>query len=197
MAAGSLFASLRTGAQNLFTQAADGTGAATQLTESPNTQRPTSLSPDGTRLVFYENNPKTDWDVMQLRLDGTHEITPLVQTPFAERNGEDLAATAAGWRTRRTTRGRSKSTCSRFPTSPVARRLVSTGGGTQPLWAQEQPRAVLLRAERCADGRRAWDGGRRGPPRMPVKLLEAALLYRHDRTGRSDATTSPPTVSGF
>ena len=54
-----LFSSERAGARNLFAQAADGTGAITRLTESPNAQHPTSVSPDGTRLVFTENRPTT------------------------------------------------------------------------------------------------------------------------------------------
>ena len=61
----------------------------TRLTESANAQFPTSVSPDGTRLVFTEIATATAaGDVLQLRLDGTHAVTPLVQTPFSERNGE-------------------------------------------------------------------------------------------------------------
>ena len=83
------FSSERDGARNLFAQAADGTGAVTRLTESANAQYPTSISPDGTRLVFTEIAAATSAsDVLQLELDGTHAVTPLVQTPFSERNGE-------------------------------------------------------------------------------------------------------------
>ena len=83
------FASQRAGPNNLFVQAADGTGAITRLTENPNAQSPTSVSPDGTRLIFTETMPKTGEDLMDLRLDRTPSTPePLVQTPFAERNGE-------------------------------------------------------------------------------------------------------------
>ena len=48
----------------------------------------TAVSPDGRRLIFTEDSdPKTGDDVMQVELDGTHRVTPLVQSPFAERNG--------------------------------------------------------------------------------------------------------------
>ena len=83
-----LFSSSRAEAVNLFAQAADGSGDVTRLTTSPNIQHATSVSPDGTRLVFTETAPTTGPDVMQLRLDGTHAVTPLVRTPFTERNGE-------------------------------------------------------------------------------------------------------------
>ena len=49
-----IFSSERAGARNLFWQAADGTGAVERLTESPNTQYPTAVSPDGRRLIFTE-----------------------------------------------------------------------------------------------------------------------------------------------
>jgi hypothetical protein len=38
-------------------------------------------------VVFTERSLKTGEDVMVLRLDGTHQVTPLVQTRFNERNG--------------------------------------------------------------------------------------------------------------
>jgi Tol biopolymer transport system component len=49
-----LFSSNRAGGVNLFAQAADGSGDVTRLTKSPNVQHATSVSPDGTRLVFTE-----------------------------------------------------------------------------------------------------------------------------------------------
>ncbi|HKQ50622.1 MAG TPA: protein kinase [Phycisphaerae bacterium] len=55
---------------NLFRQPADGTGDAERLTTSDNRQIPNSFSPDGSILVFSEFNPKTDTDIMYVRLDG-------------------------------------------------------------------------------------------------------------------------------
>jgi len=72
--------------QNLFRQLADGTGEAERLTTGDNFQTPSSFSPDGSILVFVENNPKTEGDIMYLRLDG-EERKPEVflATPFNER----------------------------------------------------------------------------------------------------------------
>ena len=61
-----IFSSQSTSAGNLFSQAADGAGAAERLTESPNLQSPTGISPDGRTLIFTETFPKTGADVMQL-----------------------------------------------------------------------------------------------------------------------------------
>ena len=74
-----IFSSQRTGAGNLFWQTADGAGPAERLTESPNIQLPTAVSPDGRSLIFTETAPTTGEDVMQLTLDGAHSVTPLVQ----------------------------------------------------------------------------------------------------------------------
>ncbi|MSO83194.1 MAG: hypothetical protein EXQ53_07855 [Acidobacteria bacterium] len=81
------FASQRAGAINLFWQAADGTGAADRLTEGRNTQNPSSISADGTQLLFGEQGrPSTD--VQVLALAGERRVTPLIATTFTERNGE-------------------------------------------------------------------------------------------------------------
>jgi Tol biopolymer transport system component len=50
------------GVMNLYSQAADGTGAVERLTESLNIQRASAVSPDGT-VVFTETSPKTGEDV--------------------------------------------------------------------------------------------------------------------------------------
>jgi hypothetical protein len=50
-----LFSSERTGARNLYWQAADGTGAVERLTESPNQQNAVAVAPDG-RWLAYEAN---------------------------------------------------------------------------------------------------------------------------------------------
>ena len=83
-----IFSSDRLGIRNLFWQMANDTGAVERLTESGNRQSATGVSPDGRRLIVTETGQKTaEMDVMQVELDGTHRVTPLVQTPFNERNG--------------------------------------------------------------------------------------------------------------
>ena len=78
----------RTGARDLFWQAADGTGAVERLGESPNVQHASAVSPDGRLLIFFGVGPEDrrgrDADGT---MDGTRRVTPLVQSSFAERNG--------------------------------------------------------------------------------------------------------------
>ena len=72
---------------------------------------------------------------MQLSLDGTRRVTPLVQTPFAEQNG--ILSPDGRWLAYEANdSGRLEVYVRPFP--DVSRGLwqVSTGGGTRPLWAR-------------------------------------------------------------
>ena len=129
------FSSERAGARNLFWQAADGTGAVERLTESPNLQNAVAVSPDGTRLTFTETSPKTGADVMQVQLDGTHRVTPLVQTAFAEQNG--IISPDGRWLAYEANdSGQFEVYVRPFPDVNSGHWQVSTGGGTRPLCAR-------------------------------------------------------------
>jgi eukaryotic-like serine/threonine-protein kinase len=130
-----LFSSARAGSVNLFAQAADGSGDASQLIKSPNVHHATSVTPDGTRLVFTETAPATGPDIMQVRLDGTHAVTPLVQTPFSERNAE-VSPDGRWLAYEANDTGRSNIYVRPFPDVASGLWQVSTEGGTRPLWAR-------------------------------------------------------------
>lgn len=170
-----LFGSARAGTMNLFAQAADGTGAVTRLTESPNDQRPTSVSPDGTRLVFYESSPKTGSDVMQLRLDGAHQVTPLVQTPFIERNGE-ISPDGRWLAYEANDAGPFEIYVRPFPDVAGGRWQVSTGGGRQPLWARSGQELFYL-APTGALMRVGVARGATWTATVPAKLLDEGRYY--------------------
>ena len=86
-----LFRSQRAGPQNLFWQAADGTGTVERLTESANLQHGSAFSPDGTRLVFREETPTTGEDLMVLALEGGRRA----QTPSPGIGGPARSSTSA------------------------------------------------------------------------------------------------------
>jgi hypothetical protein len=140
-----------------------------RLTQSPNAQFPTSLSPDGTRLVFTENATAAE-DVLQLRLDGTHVVTPLVQTPFSERNGE--ASPDGRWLAYEANdSGRFDIYVRPFPDVSSGHWQVSTDGGTRPLWARNSQELFYL----TPAGALMRVGVGRGPTWVataPTKLFE-------------------------
>ncbi len=148
----------RAGAQNVFWQAADGTGAVERLTDSPNSQTPTALSPDGRRVIFMEANPKTGQDVMQVELDGTHRVTPLVQSPFTERNG--VVSPDGRWLAYEANdSGRFEIYVRPYPNVNSGHWQVSTGGGTRPLWTRAGQELVYV----SPDGALMRVGVVRGP----------------------------------
>jgi serine/threonine-protein kinase len=130
-----IFSSERAGTRNLYWQAADGTGAVERLTDSPNAQVPTAVSPDGSRLIFTETGPKTGDDVMEIQLDGTHRVRPLVQSSFIERNG--IVSPDGRWLAYEANdSGRVEISVRPFPDVNSGHWQVSTAGGTRPLWAR-------------------------------------------------------------
>ena len=141
-----LSSSEREGGRNLFSQTAEGSGATTRLTRSPNAQFPTSVSPDGTRLVFTEIATATQaGDVMQLRLDGTRAVTPLVQTPFSENNGE-VSPDGRWLAYDANDSDRFEVYVRPFPDVTKGVWPVSTDGGTRPLWARNGKELFYLAA---------------------------------------------------
>ena len=181
-----VFSSDRAGMNNLFSQAADGTGDIERLTESPNIQFPSAVSPDGARLVFSELSPTTGTDVMALRQDGPHQVLQLVRTPFDERNG--IVSPDGRWLAYESNESGSFETYVRpFPDVTRGRSQVSTNGGTQPLWARDGRElfyfapdgALMCVAVGGGDRSAAALGSPSGPPwsaGAPTKVLEARYV---------------------
>jgi serine/threonine-protein kinase len=168
---------------NIFAQAADGLGDVTQLTKSPNVQHATSFSPDGTRLVFTENALTTGQDVMQLRLDGTHAATPLVQTPFNERNGE-VSPDGRWLAYEADDSGRYNIYVRPFPDVSSGYWQVSTDGGTRPLWARNSRELFHL----SSTGGLIRIGVAPGPmwaPTAPTRLFEGPYGAGANQAGRT------------
>ena len=131
-----VFSSDRVGARELFVKAADATGAVERLTDGPYSKYATDISHDGRRLIFTEESPKTNDDIMELRLNGaTSAPMPLVQSSFAERNG--VISPDGRWLAYEANdSGRGFQVSVRpYPDVNSGQWQVSTTGGTRPLWA--------------------------------------------------------------
>jgi len=173
-----VFASQTDGAAgNIFWQAADGTSAAERLTDTATAiERPSAVSADGARLVFWQGAPTTANDVMMLTLGKDRKIEPLVQTPFSERNGE--VSPDGRWLAYESNEsGQFEVFVRPFPDTNTGRWQVSTSGGTQPLWARSGQELFYL----APDGtlmsvpltrRPEWAAG------TPARILEGRYYYR-------------------
>ena len=126
---------------NLWWIRADGGGDAQRLTESKNAQIPSSWSPDGKILAFFESAPATAYDAMTMSVDGNEKSgwklgqpKPFVNTPFNELlpafspDGRWIAYESSE-------SGTYEIYVRPFP-GPGGRWQVSAGGGTYPIWSR-------------------------------------------------------------
>ena len=130
------FASNRDGTMNLFWKAADGTGAVERLAESSNPQRPQIFSPDGTMLMFRENDPRTNADLGVLSIDAEGAFEPLLATAFDEMN-LDISPDGLWLAYESNESGQSEVYVRPFPDVDTGRWQISREGGSQPLWAPD------------------------------------------------------------
>jgi hypothetical protein len=89
---------------------------------------------------------------MQVTVTGTHTVTPLVDTPAAERNG--IVSPDGRWLAyERTTRGHSRSMCGRIPTGERPLAGLDRRWDAAPLVAR-RARVVLRVVGQWSDARR-------------------------------------------
>jgi serine/threonine-protein kinase len=175
-----IFGSDRAGASNLYWQAADNTGMVERLTESPNGQWPTGMSPDGTRLVFREET--SSWDLLALTLDKDRRAEPLVQGPmYSERNGE-ISPDGRWLAYDSNESGRFEIYVRPFPDVNSGRWQVSTTGGSRPLWARNGQELFYV----AVDGslmRVAVESGPSWRAGTPAKLFDNTYAWEIGGTG--------------
>jgi tRNA A-37 threonylcarbamoyl transferase component Bud32 len=125
-----IFFSQRGSEPGLFWQRADGSGSAERLgTGAP----PTGVTPGGTHVLFAATGNR---DLVMGALDGTHRVEPLLQDPSVERNG--IVSPDGRWLAYESDRsGRFEIYVRPFPDVDGGQWLISTAGGTRPLWAPD------------------------------------------------------------
>ena len=131
-----VFSSPREGPSNLFRKAADGTGTVERLTESSNIQYAYSFSADGEALLFREDQPDTGDALHILSLAGDRAVETLVATQFRERNAE-LSPDGHWMAYQSNASGQDEVYVRPFPAVDEGQWMISTDGGTHPLWAPD------------------------------------------------------------
>src|SRR6185295_10735678 len=84
------FSSTRNGAENVFWQAADGTGVQEPLTEGSGVRVPSAFTPDGQHLIFIEPaTPPHDLGIIDVAgPTASRKREPLLRASYSETNGE-------------------------------------------------------------------------------------------------------------
>jgi Tol biopolymer transport system component len=166
--------------RNLFRRPADGTGTAEQLTPGTVAQFPSTVTPDGTALIFRAQTPprkpgtRPGTDLLFLPLKGERRPRPLMPTPFDEMNAE--VSPDGHWLAYQSNEsGLNQIYVRPFPNVDAGKSQVSTSGGTQPLWARNgselfyESMGVLMRVPVTRGS--TFEAG------TPLKLLDGAYLF--------------------
>ena len=129
------FTAQRDGTENIYWQAADGSGSAEPLSEGETLRGPKSFTPDTTRLVFTQPLAPP-YDIGVITIDGDRQVEMLLETSFSETNGE-LSPDGEWLAYESTESGQSEIYLRPFPDVQTSRQQVSTGGGSRPLWSRD------------------------------------------------------------
>ena len=119
----------------VFAQAADGTGVAEPLTNSANSMSPSSVSPDGTRVVIHEITLNDrDSNLALLTLGPKRRVEPLLQTQFRESDGE-ISPDGRWLAYQSNDSGQDQIYVRPFPNVNDGRWPISPAGGSRPVWS--------------------------------------------------------------
>jgi len=128
-----LFGWQKSVASNLFWQPYDGSSPMERLTTGEYNQFPGSLSSDGKTVALVETHPDTGYDISVLDVP-SGRVTPFLNTK-SEEEYPDFSPDGRWIAYSSNESNRAEVYVRPFP-GPGMKRLVSTEGGSQPLWAR-------------------------------------------------------------
>ena len=138
-----VFASTREGNWDLYSISAGGGGELEKLLERDGMQAPMSWSPDGNVLAFWDRSPDMEQDIWMLPLGGPP--VPFLNTPFNETSGR-FSPNGRFFAYVSDESGREEVYVVPYPV-PDGRDIISTDGGTEPVWAHSGDELFYRRGE--------------------------------------------------
>jgi Tol biopolymer transport system component len=157
-------------------------GATERLTDSPDMQLPTSITRDGTMVIFHSFTKS----VQALRLDGRHETVTLIETPVEERNGEIspdgrwLAYEAENT----SVPGQLNIAIRAFPEVNRGVWQVTTDGGTFPAWSRNGRELFYVAPDGSIAAVSVQPSGTTWRMGTPTKLFRGPYAFREAALGR-------------
>ena len=119
----------------LFVKAADGTGIAERLTDSPNDLWAMDVSPDGKHVVMRENLSSRG-DLLVMAMEGERQVEGLLETAFSE--SDAAIAPDDRWLAYQSNEsGQNEIYVRPFPDIDGGKWIASADGGTTPRWNPE------------------------------------------------------------
>jgi len=159
------FSAQKDAAENIYWQAADGTGTAERLTQGPLPQVAFSFLPDGTRLIYGQPDA-APFDIGIVDLKGEHKSELVLHEPFSETNAE--FSPDGKWIVYESDEsGKNEIYVRPFPNTNGGRWQISVGGGTRPVWARNGRELFYLSNNKVMSVSIASDGSfAAGNPQM-------------------------------
>jgi serine/threonine-protein kinase len=151
------------------------------------------VTPDGARVVFSREGR----DLMMLALDGTRppagsgrgepvqrRVEPLLETPFTERNG--VVSPDGRWLAYESdSSGRFEIYVRPFPDVRAGQWLISTAGGTRPLWAPSGQELFYVGSDGALMAVRVEARGSAWGASSPARVVEGPYLTMGGNAGRT------------
>jgi hypothetical protein len=154
-----------------------------ELFSNAGARAPSGVTPDG-RVLFGAR------DLMMVALDGTRRMQPLVETPYAERNG--VVSSDGRWLAYESnSSGQFEIYVAPFPNASTRQWLTSTGGGTRPLWAPSGQELFYVAPDGAIMAVRVDSRGDTWGAGSPAKVVEGPYV-----TGGGTARTHDVSTDG-
>jgi serine/threonine-protein kinase len=155
----------------MWAMATDGTGTPELLLDKTNPQLATSVAPDGF-LVFNEltSVAKVDVDILRMKLQGSHAVSPLLRTRKWEIGG--VVSPDGRWIAYECCiPARPEIWVSPYPNSSAAGWQVSVGGGRRPTWSPAGDQLFFTDPDRSVMRAPVERGGTSWKPVSPGRVL--------------------------
>jgi sugar lactone lactonase YvrE len=142
------------------------------------------MTPDGTRLIFAGTRAPGNVDIMQMMLDGSSRVVPLVESPFTE-NRPEISPDGRWLAYSSDSSGQFEIYVSPYPDVATRRWIVSTAGGTDARWARNSRELFFTTPDGALMGMQVKAAGQSWAATAPVKVLNPGYWSRNAFIGPS------------
>ena len=162
-----------------------GGGEEKLLLRSNATMFPNDWSADGRFIIYEAFDPRTNYDLWALPVEGDRTPIALGQTAFSERGGR--LSPDGRWLAYSSDESGRLEVYVRPFLPPGGSRLISTGGGVEPLWRSDGKELFYLSPERRVMSVSVDSDESRFQPGVPRALFEEFIKV--EESGRSYAVS--------